>query len=234
MRVAIVDDCMEDTNCLEDCLKHYQDEHSVSFQICTFLASFDFLEEYRGDYDIIFLDIEMPGTNGMDVAREIRTKDSSVGIIFITSMAQYAIEGYEVNAIDFIVKPVRYFSFSVKLDRALRFCQNHRRKTILIKKREQIQRIDTDEIYYIDKERDFLLFHTNKEDLKERGSLKDLKEELSDLPFAENMAGCLINLNYIKRIEKDMVVLLNGKTLPLSRRNKKKFTDDYIQFMGGL
>lgn len=83
-------------------------------QIHPYYASVDFLEEYDSTYDIVFLDIEMPGSDGLTTAREIRGKDDAVAIIFITNMAQYAIHGYEVNAIDFMVKPVGYFNFAQK------------------------------------------------------------------------------------------------------------------------
>lgn len=99
IKIAIVDDQEEDAELLKEYLAKYEEEHSILVQSTVFLASFDFLEKYHGEYDVIFLDIEMPGSNGLEVAREIRSKDDAVGIIFVTSMVPYAINGYEVNAI---------------------------------------------------------------------------------------------------------------------------------------
>lgn len=90
LRAAVVDDSIEDANLLLEYLERFQAEQEMEFQTKVFHASFDFLEEYNGDYEVVFLDIEMPGSNGLDVAREIRAKDETVGIIFVTSMAQYA------------------------------------------------------------------------------------------------------------------------------------------------
>ena len=106
LRVAIVDDLTEDSQRLADYLEQFQREHNMEIKMDVYNASFEFLEKYHGNYDVIFLDIEMPGSDGLEVAREIRTKDEAVGIIFVTGMAKYAVEGYAVHAIDFIVKPV--------------------------------------------------------------------------------------------------------------------------------
>ena len=234
MRIAIVDDAKEDADCIAGYLEQFERENSQSFQTKVFYASFDFLEEYRGDYDVIFLDIEMPGSNGLEVAREIRQRDQAVGIIFITSLAQYAIEGYEVQAIDFMVKPVGYYNFSMKLEKAFRFIEIHKEQDILISNKDGIFRITSSDILYIEKDRDYLLFYTRQGCSRTRGSLKEMKEKLKSLPFSECNSGCLINLNYVRRVEKDSVVLTSGQNLLLSRRLKKLFTQDYIRFMGGL
>ncbi len=121
MKVAVVDDVPRDAQLLVRYLQQFQGEQGISIQIVPFYSSIDFLEEYDGAYDIVFLDIEMPGSDGLTTAREIRNRDDAVAIIFITNMAQYAIRGYEVNAVDFMVKPVGYFNFSQKLAKAIRF-----------------------------------------------------------------------------------------------------------------
>lgn len=234
MRVAVVDDSKEDAQHLAEYLEQFQMDNNITLQTKIFYASVDFLEEYQGEYDVIFLDIEMPGCNGLDVAREIRAKDQSVGIIFVTSMAQYALEGYEVNAIDFMVKPVGYCNFSMKIENAFRFFQRHKEQDILIANKDGILRITVSELLYIEKERDFLVFHTKKESYKERGSIKSIKERITDLSFSECTSGCVVNLNFVKRIGKNTVTLISGVELPLSRRLKKQFSEDYIRYMGGL
>lgn len=234
MKIAVVDDSREDAQRIVMYLEQFQQEGSLDFQTKVFYASVDFLEEYHGEYDVIFLDIEMPGSNGLEVAREIRSRDQSVGIIFITSLAQYAIEGYEVQAIDFMVKPVGYCNFSMKLEKAFRFIENHREQDILLSNKEGIFRIRVSNILYIEKDRDYLCFHTNQECSRTRGSMKDIKEKKDILPFSECTSGCLINLNYVRRVGKDCVVLTSGQELPLSRRLKKEFSREYIEFMGGM
>lgn len=233
LRVAVVDDLKEDSQIIAEYLTHFQEEKGVHISTDVYNASFDFLEKYHGEYDVIFLDIEMPGSNGLEVAREIRAKDNAVGIVFVTGMAQYALEGYEVNAIDFIVKPVSYYNFSVKLEKAFRFCQNRNSKDILVSSREGIHRFAAGDIRYIEKNRDDMVFHTIHGEYRMRGSIKTLKEKLDGLPFSECTAGCLVNLNSVVHIGKDVIGLEDGTELPLSRRLKKKFSEEYIRYIGG-
>lgn len=234
MKIAVADDSIEDAQHIVSYLEQFQTEHNQVFQIKVFYSCIDLLEEYHGEYDVIFLDIEMPGSNGLEAAREIRKKDQAVGIIFITSLAQYAIEGYEVQAIDFMVKPVGYYNFSMKLEKAFRFIESHREQDILISNKEGVSRISVSDILYIEKDQDYLMFHTRQGTCQTRGSLKEIKVKLDSLPFSECTSGCLINLNYVKRVGKDNVVLMSSQELPLSRRLKKLFAQDYIHYMGGL
>lgn len=234
MKIAVVDDSMEDVQRVVTYLEQFQIEHNQIFQTKVFYASLDFLEEYQGEFDVVFLDIEMPGSNGLEVAREIRSKDQAVGIIFITSLAQYAIDGYEVQAIDFMVKPVGYYNFSVKLEKAFRFIDSHKEQDVLIRNKDGVSRIAVSDILYIEKDRDYLLFHTRQSCFQTRGSMKEIKIKLKSLPFAECSSGCFVNLNYVKRVGKDNILLISNQELPLSRRLKKQFTQDYIHFMGGL
>ncbi len=233
IKVAVVDDSSEDARQLAGYLKKYETEHDLSIQTTVFLASFDFLEEYHGEYDVVFLDIEMPGSNGLDVAREIRSKDDAVGIIFVTSMARYAIQGYEVNAIDFMVKPIGYYSFSIKLEKAFRFFHMRNTHEIIISNKDGIRKIASSDVFYIEKEKDDLVFHTKQGSFRERGSIKTLKEKLTGLSFAECTSGCLVNLKYVKYVGKDTVCLADIVELPLSRRLKRQFSQEYISYVGG-
>lgn len=98
LRVALLDDNTDDITLLQNYLRRYQEKNQIRMQVTSYVSSLEFMEEYDASYDVIFLDVEMPGMDGMQVAREIRKKDETAGIIFITNMAQYAIRGYEVNA----------------------------------------------------------------------------------------------------------------------------------------
>ena len=232
MNVAVLDDTPEDVLLLAGYLDRFQAEYGTLMQVRTFHASVDFLEEYQGEYDIIFLDIEMPGSDGLTVAHEIRSRDRTVAIIFVTNMAQYAIRGYEVNAIDFMVKPVGYFNFAQKLEKAIRFHQTRGRRNILLQGEDGVVRLTAAELWYVEKDKDDLIYHTAVGDFQKRGTMKALKESLQGLPFAECTAGCLVNLDRVQRIWKESV-FLPGVELPLSRRMKKAFTQRYIEYIGG-
>lgn len=232
MKVAVLDDKKEDARQLEEYLQRFQKETNRSFRVDVYLASFDFLEDYHSQYDVIFLDIEMPGSDGLEVAREIRARDSSVGIIFVTNMAQYAIHGYEVDAIDFMVKPVGYFLFAEKLEKAIRFSRRRERYDFLIHHEDGLHRVSMADVLYIQKDKDNLLYHTFQGVFRERGSIRTMKEKLIELPFAECNAGCLVNLEKVRRIGKE-TVMVEHVEVPLSRRMKKQFTQKYIAYIGG-
>ena len=116
IKVVILEDDREQAELTESFLKQYAQTGNCLFDVKSFDSPLEFLETYRYDADLIFLDIRMPGMTGMDVAKEIRKKDDSVTLIFITSLTQYAIEGYSVNAEDYIIKPINYPEFQIKLN----------------------------------------------------------------------------------------------------------------------
>lgn len=234
MRVAVVDDNENDRELLIKYLRQFQKEHGMKMQIKPYGSSLDFLEEYAGGYDVILLDIEMPGIDGMETAKEIRQTDEVAAIIFITNMAQFAIRGYEVNAIDFMVKPVPYFNFAEKFKKAVSFAGREQGKNILLNSDEGIIRINMADIYYLekDKNKNYLVYYTRKGTFRERNTILSAKAKLGNQPFAECTSGCLVNLKYVERVGKDSVVLENA-TLPVSRRMRKEFLNSFMKYAGG-
>ena len=117
LNIAIVEDEKEMSNCLRDYLIKFFNEENISIDVSIFDNGNIFLEKYKLNYNLIFLDIKMPSIDGMEVAQKIRKIDKNVMIIFVTSLAQYAIKGYEVNAFDYILKPIDYYNFKLKMSR---------------------------------------------------------------------------------------------------------------------
>ena len=150
MRIAVVDDSREDACRLEEFLQRFQKERGLALHVQTFYASVDFLEEFNGAYDVIFLDIEMPGSDGLEVAHEIRRRDESAAIVFITNMAQYAIRGYEVDAVDCMVKPVGYFNLVQKLEKAMRAAARRGERFGLVSSGDGLHRIPAREVLYLE------------------------------------------------------------------------------------
>lgn len=234
VRVALVDDNENDRKLLIDYLQQFQKEQEVRMQITSYNSSLDFLEEYGDGYDVILLDIEMPGLDGMETAKEIRRIDEMAAIIFITNMAQFAIRGYEVNAIDFMVKPVPYFNFVEKFKKAVNLARREQGKNILLNSDEGLIRIAITDIYYLekDKNKNYLVYYTKKGTFRERNTILSAKARLGNQPFAECTSGCLVNLKFVERVGKDSVTLENG-TLPVSRRMRKEFLNSFMKYAGG-
>lgn len=119
VNVAIVEDEIRSADVLCGFLERYGSEKGREFAVSRFTDAIAFLENYVPRYDIVFMDIQLPDMDGMTASRRLRALDRDVILIFVTNMANYAVSGYEVDALDFIVKPVSYFPFTVKLERAL-------------------------------------------------------------------------------------------------------------------
>lgn len=202
MRAAIVDDDVKDRELLYNFIQRYRSETGADIRADLFPGSLEFLEKFHSDYDIIFLDIEMPGMDGMEVAHEVRRTDQAAGIIFITNMAQYAIRGYEVSAIDFMVKPVNYYNFVDKLKRAIDFSSRRARKDLVLRREDEIVRVPASDLFYVEKDGNNLVYHTRNGEFRERGSMQALKAKLDNAAFSECMSGCLVNLAYVEKLER--------------------------------
>ncbi|BAR05176.1 two-component response regulator [Parascardovia denticolens DSM 10105 = JCM 12538] len=125
LTVAIVEDEPDDARRLDSCLQRYGAERGVDFRLEHFGRPSDFLDSYKARYDLVFMDIEMPGMDGLSAAKRLRQFDQEVILIFVTNLAQYASRGYEVNALDYVMKPMEYQTFERKMDRAVRACRNN-------------------------------------------------------------------------------------------------------------
>ncbi len=231
MKIAIIDDSRADADVLKGYLQQYSEEEGNQFNIDYYEASIEFLENFQNQYDVLFLDVEMPGSDGLTVAREIREKDSSVAIVFVTNMAQFAVEGYKVNAVDFMVKPVGYYVFTDTLKKAINSVAIRPDTSILINDSEGLYKISSNEIVYVEKSQDKVIFHTISRNYIERNTIKSIKEKLDNNLFGECSYGILVNYEKVRCITKEDVDVGIAK-LPISRRQKKQFTEDYIKYVG--
>ena len=123
LRVAVAEDNPKDRERLLSFLKKYGEEKDVQIEVAEYTDGSELLDQYRPRYDVIFLDVEMPQMDGMKAAEKIRETDEEVILIFITNMAKYAIRGYEVQALDYVLKPVKYEAFTVKMDKVKRLAE---------------------------------------------------------------------------------------------------------------
>ena len=230
----ILEDNPEELRRLTDYLVRFSaDEPGFQFTLETYGKGMAFLDNYRRDADIVFLDIRLPDMLGIDVARKLRETDDSAMIVFVTSLAQYAIDGYSVDAFDYILKPIQYPSFSAKLRRILRVL-GHRESelTIEVRTREDVRRIRASEIIYVESSSNDIFFHTDGETCRQWGTLSAYEEKLRDAGFARINTSFLVNLKYVEAVRKDEVVA-GGAVLPLSRSKRKEFLTVLAKYKGG-
>src|SRR5699024_6989805 len=141
-------------------IRRYGEESGEEIQFTIFRDGTETLRQYRPIFDIIFLDIEMPGLDGMSTAEQIRKFDSDVVLVFVTNMAQYAIRGYSVGALDFVLKPLNYTTVTLKLKRAVSRARQRESGQVLLSLHEGTKRLDTRQIYYVEVQNRMLYYHT--------------------------------------------------------------------------
>ncbi len=232
-KVAIVEDNENDIKILKNYIDKYSADENIKVDIYTFINGLDFLDEIKENYDVVFMDIEMPLMNGMETAKKLREMDETVSIIFTTSMVQYAVEGYEVGALDFMVKPITYYNFSKKIKRAFLNSRHNNDKNMILNKDGMFILLSVSDIYYIEKNHNNLIVHSAEGEFKKRGSINQIIEEFAPYGFAVCTSGCLVNLKHIKEIRKDSLVIQGG-IIPISRRHKKLFINSFIDYYGGV
>lgn len=234
IRIAIVEDDKNYIETLKKYILRYEEESNQRFHVMTFQDGEDIVENYKAEYDIILMDIEMQFMDGMTTAEEIRKHDSETVIIFITNMPQYAMKGYAVEALDYVLKPINYFAFSQRIDRALARMKKRTDKYISITYRSSIKKIDISDIYYIEVQNHELIYHTKEGDFSVRGTMKELEETLKEESFYRCNKCYLINLEYVDGVQ-DNNVVVNGSEMQVSRARKKEFLDvlnDYMNEVG--
>ena len=190
-RIAIVEDEAAVREQLTGYVQRYTRQYGTPFEVSAFASGVEILEEYRPVYDIIFLDVEMPHLDGMETARRIRALDSDVLLIFITNMAQYAIKGYAVGALDYVLKPVPYFAFSQQLQKAVNQLARRVRHYLAVPVDGGMRRLDAAGIYYIESEGHRIHFYTEDGDFSAPVRSKRWRKSWLRSPLPAATAGIL-------------------------------------------
>lgn len=232
LRVALVEDQESERAHMLDCLDYLADKENVPFSIAQFSSGLAFLGNYKPEYDIVLMDIEMPGMNGMETARALRKMDSSVLLIFVTNMAQYAIAGYEVDALDFILKPVNKYSFAIKMKRAIARAPKRTEEFVSVKHGGELRQVEISSIRYLDIDGHYVIYHTSAGDLEEYGTLKEAYGKLNRSFFVFVNRSCLVNLYHVGAVSKSSVTV-GDRQLDISRPQRKSFLAAMSDFMGG-
>lgn len=231
LNVAVVEDESEYRSMIQDMIMQYAEEHRKQIKVTAFSDGSGLVENYRKEYDIILLDIEMPQMNGMKAAEEIRRQDQDVVLVFITNMAQYAIRGYEVDALDFILKPLNYYTFSMRFMRAIGRVKIRESRQVCLVLDDGVKKLDSREIYYIEIQNRMLHYHTEDGEFSVRGTLKQAMEELEGYHFVKCNHWYLVNLRHVSEIRKNIVIVA-GNELEISRRNRTAFLAAVTEYMG--
>lgn len=228
IHIAIVEDEAFYVQQIQNYMERYQQESQREISVTVYSDGEDILDNYKGDYDIILMDIQMRFMDGMTAAEKIRQMDQKVIIMFITNMIQYAVRGYEVDAMDYVVKPVEYFSFSQKLDKAVGRMRSEVKEFLTIPIGEGVVKINIADIYFIEGQRHNVIYHTSRGDYCSRITMKELEEKLAVHNFFRCAKGYLVNMNHVEGFVGSDCVIHNVH-IPVSRTRKKEFMNLLLQ-----
>ncbi len=233
VNIAVVDDEQSERQTMQEYFRRLESEIHEELRIAPFDSGTALLEAYDYSLDLICLDIDMPQMDGLKTAQEIRSRDNDVLIIFVTNLAQLAIRGYEVHALDFLVKPVNYYSFAMKLQDAIQFTVRRKQRNIVLTTAEGIRVIPSNELYFAEVRGHYLFYHTKTGTIRQKAPLRELEEKLKGLPFKRCNQSYLINLRHVSAVNKDDI-LVGGEWIRISRHKKRSFLQSLAHYIGGI
>lgn len=231
-RIAIVEDDKIMQQTIQDYIERFAKESGRKLETVRYCDGDEIVEDYHREFDIILMDVQMQFMDGITAAKWIRERDPEVVIIFITNMAQYAIHGYEVNALDYVLKPINYFSFSEKLNRALERLEKKKKRYLSITMERALKKLEIGTIRYIESQGHSIIFHTEEGSYEARSTtMKELEVRLSKCGFYRCNKGYLVNLEHVEGIENGCAVIGGDKIL-ISRLKRNTFWEALTNYVG--
>lgn len=234
MRIAVCDDDEQERTCLSEMITEYRLNRGGNLDCLFFHNGTEFLCNVKGgEYDLVLLDVLMPGVSGMQVAQELRELDKNVKIIFISSSSEFAIESYSVGAYHYLLKPVDADSLFRLLDRARSELSMQPEKEFVLKNREGVAGISFSKLEYVEVINKTVAFHLADGTVHETtAALADFEETLLSRPeFLKIHRSYIINLSYIQTINGNCVITKNGYEIPVSRQRRNQVRNAYIRFL---
>lgn len=234
IKIAFCDDDLSVLKELSILMDRYRVERNQDITYAAFHSPLELLAEVeRGtELDIIFLDVLMPGQNGISTAKEIRKYDTLVKIIYLTSSAEYAVDSYSVDAYFYQLKPIWQESFYRLMDSVLSECRRNEEKSLILRSKSGITRMDLDKLQYCEVMGRTLLFH--RQDgvvLDSAGRLDDLCEQLKDYDcFIRCHRSYLVNLAYVQNISSKAVTMCNGTEIPIPHGKYSELKDRFFDY----
>lgn len=230
MKIAICDD----NRLFQEEMKHllYEYFDKLSIEIRLFSSGSQFLlaaQSQPTPFDLVFMDIEMPGLDGLETSRILRKENHDLFLIFLSSHTELAFEGYEVNAFRFLTKPVN----QEKLWKALKDWENLRlsNERICLNLGEHSQLLSWSDIYYIQSENVYVNVITAKQRILVRMKIKDLEKKMPKSMFFKPHRSFLVNLQHIHTFDSKKLRMVNGVEIPLSRTNAENFRNCMMNFL---
>lgn len=232
INVAIVEDEDSQAQVLYEYIERYSRESGSKYSYKRFRDGYEFIENYRQEFGVVLLDINMPHLNGMDAAVMLREKDKNVSIVFITSLVQFALRGYEVDAVSFMKKPVSYYDFALKFRKAVDVYLMNEERSFTVNTPGGLCRISTDKLMYVEILNHRLYYHLVDDVIEMTGVLASVEKELEDYGFLRCSSAFLVNPKFIRRIQ-GQTVIVGDREISISRLRKAEFMSRLANWYAG-
>ena len=234
LHIAICDDEKDFVASLTQLLEQYAAERDEEIKVTAYYDGIELIEHCDPTVELIFLDIQMHLVNGLEAARRIRQRNEKVGIIFLTTLNQYGLEGYKYQASNYIIKPMRYVRLKAVLDQWLKRHRRDPSPSIVVANDMGTYKIALNCLRYAETFNRKLLLHTEQENIICRKSMKELEQTLADKGFARCHTSYLVNLYFVKSVRTKSleIELLTGEVLPISQPKRKEFMERLAEYMG--
>lgn len=238
LKIAICDDNTDESNLLQTFLQQYAQEKNLNFNITVYSNGFLFLDSLQNNYKICFLDIFMPAFSGIDTAKELRAIDKDMHLIFCTSSKDFALDGYSLQASNYLLKPLEKEKLFNAIDEVLRKIEKEKIKKISVPTVEGLRVIPTDIILYVTPD-------GNNSKINIQNNLKEVEIEckLSFTQITKDMSqyqnfvlisrSILLNLDVVVGMEQDKFILETGAKISIPRRKKKEITQIFLDYSMG-
>lgn len=230
LRIAV---CEDDPAAAALCRSHierFERENGVNCSVSVFSDAVQFLDTFRaGMFDLIFMDIQMPVLNGVEAAKRLRKTDSAVSLVFVTDLKNRIADGYAVEAMDFIVKPMNYLKFAVVMKRAAKRLSRPKSE-VFLQSGGDVFRVAVDDILYVEVDRNRCFYHTETGVIEIWSSLKKEEERLQSYPFVKANSCYLVHLMHIRSISGD-TVQVGGESLSVSRSRRRELMEAFTAYV---
>ena len=230
IHIAVCDDEKYMSEKIAKMVKDFFGRKKIEISVLQYPSGEELLK-YKTEMDILFLDIEMQGINGMETARRLRAENYQGFLIFITILKEMVFQSFEVSPFDYLVKPVKEEDFLRTMERLLLSMQSNEKANLLIQKGHESSIISFGDIIYCEIiDRKVYLHLRTGEVIDYYDRIENLEKKL-DKRFFKCHRSYLINLNYLKSYKNNMAYMANGLEIPVSRLRRKEFSKVILQYM---